>query len=441
MNEVFSNRRLVLAFAPAFPVQSDFDVAFPANIITARHPQNEPQFPATLKTKDETRSCDGEYLLIRKVTSRIAQFTFSYDATAKTGAGWLATGFGVSAAPTGTPQNEQQVIKTTNTAGAPTFALDFEGLSAASAGIPFNATAAAAKAILERIRPIKSGNINVTGTALNDTSGLTVEFINKLAKANIPLLTAAENGATGGTSTVTAGQDGANKTHLITRTTSETPVKFSLVSGFDGATGGAKLYKNLVVGTVTIRATKRGKVTITVVAYGSANYEILNDFVMPECENIAPIMAADCRLKVAGSFVTDDLREFSYTYSNGIDPNDPDNFPFDDIDIAELERGDRTSVFTFQLSGNDTTALFGSMENPDGFKAAVELHIGQPGERVSVISTNSQLELDDQPVAFVGTKNKSAFNVTATPTPDDSTGIVDRVVYHGAATTQFLLEA
>ncbi len=441
-NQTFTNRRLVLAIAPSFPVQTGFGNGFEPSIITLRHPQNEPQTVSIVRTKDEIRDCSGEYLLVRKITSRIAQFTFSYDATAKTVAGWLAYGFGVAAAPTGTPQNETQVLKTTNTAGSPKFAFDFEGLSETSAAIPFDSTAAEVKAILERMRPIKSGNLNITGTTLNSVGGLTVEFVGKLAKANLPLFVPSENGATGGATTVTAGTNGANKLHAITRMISEIPVKFSIISGFDGATGGAKLYKNLIVGSVAVTGTRRGKVVITVTAYGSANYEVLPSYVMPVCVNVDPIMVADCRMKIAGAYVADDLREFSYTYGIGFDPNDPDNFPADDIDIGELEKGDRTSIFTAQLLGNDTTPLVQTIENaPDGYKDDVELHIGQPGERVSIYATDTQLELDDQAISFVGTKNKSAFNLTATPTPDNITGIVDRVEYHGAFATQFLLDA
>lgn len=441
-NETFRNRRLVLAIAPAFPVQAAFDVPFDPDIITLRHPQTEPQFVSTLKTKDEIKDCSGEYLLVRKITSRISQFTFTYDATAKTGAGWLAEGFGVAGAPSGTPQNETQVLKTTNTAGSPTFGLDFEGLADVCSGLAVNSTPAQVVAALQKMRPVKTGNISATGVALNDTGGVTVTFINKLGFANIPLLVPHENGATGGTTTVTAGQNGANKLHHITRMTGEIPVKFCVISGFEGATGGAKLYRNLIVGSVTIRAVKRGKVTITVVAYGSADYEVLPDYVMPACVNVDPIMVADCRLKLAGNWITDDLQEFSYTYGIGFDPNDPDNFPFDDIEIDELEKGDRTSVFTMQIMGNDTTPIFQTIEAAvNGYKAAVELYVGQPGERFAIFATNAQLELDDNPITFIGGKNKSAFNITATPTPDDSTGIVDRVDYIGSNTVQYLLEA
>jgi hypothetical protein len=440
-NEILSNRKAALVISPLFYQQTLFGETWDESLLTLRHPQGEIKgWHAVPKTRDPRRDCTGEYIKIEKVNSRMSKFTVEFDATASLVAGWAALGFGVAAAATGTPQNEQQTLKSTATAGTHLFGLDHEGLSENSSPVPFNATPAELKTALESSRAFKADSVQVTGTALNHVSGLLVEFIGRLAKANLPLMSKDDTSATGGTSTVTAGQNGANKLHAITRMTSERPPMFNVIEGFVGSSIGAKLYKNLVVASIRVGFTRRGKLTVTVVAYGSAVPVALPSFVIPNCSESDPIEAGDCRFEIGGVFIADDLYSCSYVYDNNLDLDPTTAIRFDDIDIDQLRIGDRTSSFQAQIMGTDASPLFIWAQNSDAAFDDCALHCGIPGERVSFIAPYAQFSLDEQELTFVGNSRggRSAFNLTGRPSPDPSTGIVDRVEYHGARTQQFL---
>lgn len=435
--EISPRKNYAIMISDLFYQQAGFDQPFDQSLIDYRHPLvKERVFHAVPMTKEQTPDCTGEYIKIEKVTSRISRFTITFDATAKLVAGWGALGFGIAAAPTGTPQNEIQNLKSAATAGNHKFNLDFEGLSEFSGNVPFNSTPAQLKAALEATRSIKENNVNVTGTALNHVSGLNVEFVNGLRNCNLPLITKNDTGATGGVSTITAVQNGANKLHLISRMTGEKPPQFCLIEGFAGSSEGAKMFKNLVVGSFDVRAVRKGKLTITVVAYGSAVPIPLVGYTIPECdESSDPIMVADCRFSFGGTFVADDLQECGYSYNNNIDLSDPTRF--DSIDIKDLEIGDRTSQFTATILGNDTATLLKNiLANPNGYFTDARLDCGIPGERVSFIAPNVQWSLNETPIDFIGTKGKSAFAVIGRPSP--SSGVVDRIEYHGDNDEQYL---
>lgn len=437
-NVHFSNRKLVLAYAPDFIVQSAFDVALADGDINSRQPQNTPAFHGIIPFRETFRECTGEYVRIEKITGKIARFTIAFDATAKFLAGWFAYLQGTTGAPAGSPANESQTLNLHGaTAGFITLGLDFEGLSGTSVQIATTValTAATVRAALEAIRPIKPGNVAVTGAA---GGPFTISFSpGKLAHANLPLLTLVDS-STGGTGvTIAAAVDGANNVQEITRNNSETPVKFSLIEGFDDNSGVFKKYKNLVVDSWTAAVTRRGKVILTIVAFGSAFPDAVTGYTVPDCANVDPLVAGDCRLKIGSAYVTADLLNFNYTESNNIDVSEQ-ALRFDDIDIDELERGDRTALFTAQILGSPTATLYAFAEDENTAFDTMEIDFGQPGERLAIKAPHTQFRLEDGLIAFVGNKNKSAFSVQGRPSPDGS-GIVTRGTYTGDFATQFLL--
>lgn len=437
MNQTFTNRKLVVAFSPDFKVQTAFDAPIAAASLTARHPQTSPAFHAIIPFREETRDCSGEFIIIEKLTGKIARFTFAFDVTAKLSAGWLAYLQGVAAAPTGSPANETQTISLNGaTGGTATFGLDFEGLAGSSGSVATTAalTAAQLQAALESARAIKAGGVAVTGSA---GGPFTVEFTGRLAKADVPLLTVVDT-STGGTGiTIAAGVTGANNVQEITRSTSQRPVLFSLIEGFEGETNGAKRYKNLVAGEWTVTGTRRGKVTITVVAFGDPTPEILASYVMPACVDQDPIRTADCRVKIGADWITDDLRDFTVTESNNIDVSE-DALRFDDITPDRLERGDRSGSISLTALGVPSSALYAFAADENNAFASFQLSLGNAGERLSLFAPRVQFKIDDGLVEFVGTRNRSAFKLTGRPSPDGS-GVVTRGQYVGAFATRFLL--
>lgn len=431
-NTTFSNRKLVLAYSPAFMAQLAYDTAIATANINARHPQTTPQNHSLVAFREETRECTGAYVIIENITGKIAKFTITFDATAKIIAGWFAYLQGVAAAPTGTPADEVQTFVLGGaTAGDYKLALDFEGLQGTTSAIPFGASNAVIQAALEAIRPIKTGNVVVTGTTTK-----TVTFGGNLAKANIPLLTVVDDTTTGGTGVVVSvGTDGANKLHTITRTSTDRPPLFSLIEGFDGGT--IKKYKNLVVNDWTVTANRRGKVSLTVTAFGDPEGETLSGYSVPACVTQSPVRTKDIRVKVATDWITGDLREFTYTESNNLDVSE-DALKYDDIGPDQLEAGDRTASINFLALGNPASTLAAFAAAEDTAFAAFQVAIGVPGERLTIYNPNTQFRLDDGLVEFVGTRNKSAFRVIGRPSPDNS-NVISRGEYMGAFTGQFLL--
>lgn len=438
-NPRYTNRKLVVAMSPAFMTQPAFDTAIATANLNYRHPQTTPAFHAIVPFREETRDCAGRFVIIEEITGKISRFTFGFNATAKFLAGWFAYLQGVAAAPTGTPANETQTIALGGaTGGNMLLAFDHEGLTGTTSAISTTAalTAATIQAALEALRPIKAGNVSVTGAA---GGPFTVEFVGRLANANVPLLTRTDN-STGGTGVViSAGTAGTNKVHLISRTTSEQPALFSLIEGFDGESDGMKKFKNMVLDSCTVNVNRRGKASLTVVAYGDPIGEVLAGYSVPVCDNQAPISAKDTRLLIGSEYITSDLRELTYTESNNIDVSE-DALKFDDITPDQLEAGDPTASLNALFLGSPTSAMYEFAEDENNAFDAMELALGRPGERLTILAPNTQFRLDDSLVEFVGNRNVSAFRVLGRPSPDGSY-IVTRGIYNGAFTGQFLLNA
>lgn len=435
MNDVFLQNQLVLAFNDDFKIQPSFGVPMLVSDLNARHPQINPTFSSTLRQRREIRDCKGEYILKRKITSKITQFTIGFYAIARTAAGWFALALGAAANPTGTPADETQTLTNDGDGGTFKLRFNFEGLDFTTAAIDFDATAAEVETALESLENIGAGNIAVSGASLS--AGLTITGAGKLAKANLPLFEVADDTTTNGTAAIAAGTNGANYLIQIARNDTNKPLKISAIEGFEENTGGAKLYQDLIVGSVAVSCERFGILTVTITAYGSADYTVLPDYEMPVCSNAEPVYFEDCRLKIGADWITDDLLSFGYTYESGFDPNDPDNFKFYGGRISELQRGNRVSTWNLGVRGNDKSPIYVFAENEDSAFAATELHCGVPGERFSIFAPNVQFQLDDQSIQFSGNNPKSFFNLTGNSAPDGS-NIVDRVEYRGADNTAFL---
>ena len=431
----FRNRKLFVAYSGAFKRQSAFGTPLATADINTRHPQSTPTYPGRTVTREQIRDCSGEYLIREDLTSRLSRLRFSFDADAFLIAGWLAYAQGAAAAPSGTQANEVQTITPTGTISGGTYnvAMTFEGITD-NVDIPWNATAAETKTYLESLRPIKAGNVGVTGTL---ATTVVITFQGKLASYNMPALTI--DGALltgGGTIALSTTTPGTSKVHEITRTTnSQTPVT-SIIVGFEGDTGNFEKFKDYVVNSVTIRGALRGKVTVELDLIGSADVLTAIGYSVPACVNINPIYTKDCRLEVNSTFISSSMREFTYTYSNNIFSGD-DAFPYDDIDVERLEHGDRTSSFTFSVYGSkgDTIYTLGEAESV----VPVNLYLGSPSNRVIIDAPKTSIKLADDPIAFAGEANRSTINITGTPFYDSGTsGTPDRVHYYGNETATFL---
>lgn len=440
-NPKFTNRKLVLAMSPAFMVQTAFDSAIATANLNYRHPQATPQRHGIQAFREQERSCDARWVVIEELTGKIARFTLGFSASAKFLAGHFSYLQGIAGAPTGTPANESQTLDLNGaTAGNFTLELDHEGLAGETIDIAGSAalTAATVQSALENLRPIKAGNVSVSGSA---GGPFTISFAGgRLANANIPLITVNDS-TTGGTGVeVTAGTDGANKTQLISRTSSESPALWSAVEGFDGESGGMKRYKNLVTDSWTMNINRRGKANLTVVAYGDPIGETLVGYSTPACDTPSPIHAKDSRfLLETFGYQGGDLRELTITESNNIDVSE-EALRWDDITPDQLQSGDPTMEINALFVGSPTSDFSEFCEDENNAFDGVTIPLGRPGERFTYLADNVQWRLDDGLTEFVGNRNVSAFRVLGRPSPDVS-NVVSRGEYHGAYTGQFLLSS
>jgi hypothetical protein len=436
-NPKYTNRKLVVAYPGEFQVQPAFGTPIADGDINKRQAQATPAFHANVAFREELRSCDARFVIQEILTGKIARFTFAWSATAYLAAGWYAYLKGVAAAPTGSPADESQTLNLHGaTSGHITLGLDFEGLSETSVNIATSAalTAATIKTALENLRPIKKGNVNVTGSA---GGPFTITFQNKLAKANLPMLTLVD-ASTGGTGvTIASATNGANNLHAISATTSENPALFSLIEGYDGENLTNK-FKDMVLDSWSVNLTRRGRMNLTVTAYGDPIPDVLSGYSMPTCDNPAPIHAKDCRIKIGSAYVGGDMRELTYTESNNIDVSE-DAMSFDDITPDQLQAGDPTASLSALIIGSPTSNLYTFADDaPDDAFDTLELDLGVPGERLAIFAPHTQFRLDDGLQEYVGNRNVSAFRLLGRPSPDNS-NIFTRGEYTGAVATQFLL--
>lgn len=439
-NPKYTDRKLAVVVSSDFMIQPAHDTPIDVANLDYRHPQTTRQTHNIVAFREAERSCDGKYIVIEELTGKIARFTIVFSATAKFAAGWFAMLQGVAALPTGTPANETQTLNL-NGATAGTFKLKMvhEGLEGATAIIAASAalTAASVQSAYEAIRPIKSGNVSVSG---DDGGPFTIEYTGRLANANMPLAEVIDDTTSGGSGvTIAAGTNGANKLHLISRTASETPVQFSVVEGFVGETDGIKRYKNLVLDSWTASLNRRGKLALTIVAYGSPTPEVLAGFSIPNCVNPTPVKAMDTRVVVGGVYLGGDLRELTLGESNNIDVSD-EAILWDDAEPDQLIAGDPTFNFSALIAGSPTSPLYAFADDENNAFDDLAVHFGRPGERFSYFADNAQFRLDDGLTEFVGPRAVSAFRLIGRPSPD-AAGIASYAQYHGAHATQFLLSS
>jgi hypothetical protein len=232
---------------------------------------------------------------------------------------------------------------------------------------------------------------------------------------------------------------GAPYTEAITRRASDQLSATSFIVGAEDSDEPAELYKDMILNTLDIEATIRGKVTMRANFIGSANVAVVPSYTPPACGNLVALYAQDCQLLVGGVDYTSDLRQFHYAYNNNLAAND-DPFPFDAIDLVRLERSEQgeTSQLTFGVYGTKTHALYGHAFAEDVL--ALALRLGSATEGTSIIALGAQVTLGEPPVGYAGEANRSVVNVEASPF-SVSGAKPDHVNYVGASSPRLLVAA
>jgi hypothetical protein len=415
--------------------QVDFDTPMADATLNRRH--NCTIQIENVRERETVYDCSQQDIHEETVDSQLKRITITYaSVTADFILMWLAYFLSAAAAPTGTAQNEVQTITVDATAGTFPLSFDFEGLSGTTPQLPFNANAATVQAALEKLRPIKEGNVVCAGAL---ATGMTVTFQGDLAKANVPMLTTSSAALTGNTHTASIVQTtaGGNKYHALTRSTDDDLAHFSAGTGYDDASAAdPDKLSGLTCNQIVITLNKRKNVTLQIVSVGKFETDDLVGFTVPDCENLPALKGRDCRIKIDGNWVTEDLWQATITLNNNI-PTGDDAFPFDDVNPDGFQRGEKpTYSLALQILGSKGDAVYTLCE--DESKVDVEAHLGKPGDRASVIFPTTLMKFGSNPTQFVGELNRSAIVIDASPHKDATLKAPLRAEGYIDQTTAFL---
>lgn len=407
-------RKFFLVLSSLFKRQSAFGSAMADAALDKRH--NCTVTFEDVVERETVYDCSQQDIFSEEKNSQLKRVRVSYaTVTAQIIAGWLAYFLSAAAAPVGTPADEQQTVTIDATGGTFTLSFAFEGLAGTTAAIAHNATAATVQAALEALDSIGAGGVSVTKAG----SVFTVAFIGRLAKANVAPMTANASALTGGagTAVVATTVPGTNKFHAISRSTDDALAKFSVGAGFEENLGAnPEKFFNMVCESLTVQINKRKNVTLEVTAVGRFTPAEMTAFTVPACENLPALKGRDCRLKINSAFYAEDLWQCGFTLNNNVPVGD-DAFPFNGVEVANLERGEKPAQsISMQLLGSRGDAVYALCETET--KVPVEILLGVPGERASVIFPNALMKFGTNRTRYVGELSRTAIQVEATPHKD-----------------------
>lgn len=410
-----------LAVSGAGGVQTAFDV---------------PMLDAKLDTRDkctitvenvETRKvymdCEDRDPDERVKFTHLKRFTFVYvEVYPQIMARWAAYYFGATAAPVGTPVNEIQTLMRTGTVSGGVFPITFplEGRSGLSKPIAWNATPPQIQAALVNPQAsigniLKSGDVAVSG---DWTTGIIVEFLNRLRKADLPLLTINAAGLTGAGAgiSVTETTPGEQNYFPFTRSTSKTKVYFSFGLGFKSTSALNEKYYNAVVEKFDPVITAAGDVGLTVTVLCNFDSEVVPGLVTPPCIRYPALKSSECRVEINNNWETLDVLSENYALDDKI-PIDSDTFGFDGMNPESFERGK-------QPTASITASIFGTKLDPLGIAVANEeevpyiTHFGFPGNRFSLIAPRTSVISQTNPRQFGGTRDNLLIALDGLPLRD-----------------------
>lgn len=231
-------------------------------------------------------------------------------------------------------------------------------------------------------------------------------------KQDVPLITVNTFSLTGGTSSFATTTPGVGLTHAITRLTGYTLPMMTLYVGFRGSSVQPKIFKNVVVNSVRIRAASREKVTVQVELIGSGDLDFATGFTMPDCQDLLPLRFGDCKAFIAGTdYIASNLmREFEYYFQNDVVPK----FDGAGVDATRFERADkRPSQYNFFVLGEPGDALDLLAQARTSFP--VILQIGPDGRNVTCTSPQALVKPASTSIRFGGDPPESELAIECRP--------------------------
>ena len=393
-------------------------------------------------TSEPIYDCDEQDQIGEEERSRLVRITITYaQLSAQILLGWFAYFLGSASTDEADQANEVQTIQGNGEGTLIARLVDFEGKTYESKPFAHTATAAQVQAAFEADEAFKRGNIAVTGASL--AAGYAIEFTGRFANTNIPTLILVTTGLTTGTANVTQTTAGSNNTHHIVRSSDDTLPYFSFVTGFKMDTAKADKFFNLVADALSLTLNRRRDVGLTVTLIGRLTPTEIDNFTIPPCYLPDWLRGEDVRFLIDdgdildSEYITDDLFTSTLNFNNSV-PTDDDAFPFDDVEVGSLERGEKpTYPITAQVFGSKGDPLHTFAKGKGTGELTVLL--GKPSDRVAIMFGKAKFKLASQNRAvFAGTANRSVIPLEITPFGDEVQGAPLRVEGRIDQTAAFL---
>jgi len=378
--------------------------------------------------RSEQLSCNNRDLIGEPLKTRYRRFRLTYNSpTPQQIFRQIAYFAGSVDAPVGTPANEVQTLTRSGTVSGGTFTLSFslEGRSGTTKPIAWDASNAAILAALTNAaatigKIIKPGDVAVSG---DWTGGVVLTFAKRLRNTNLPLLTVDNTNITGGGSIAIAQTTAGDQNfHAAQRTDDASKVLFGLALGNKADSTVTEKYGDCVSESInfTIDA-EQTNIQMQVTICANFNPDAFTSFSVPACTNLPPVLAVDTRLKINGVFRHRNLVNHAIALSDNVPVGAM--FGFDDVDISvapvagarptqehttELfhDRADTNSVSLRQLALDELT---------ESNEVEFITHLGNPGNRVSIIADETKIKPQGQLDGFSGDAEQSTIRLIGTP--------------------------
>jgi hypothetical protein len=393
--------------------------------------------------RGEERDCQNVNIVGRPVRTRLMPFRITYRKVTPTIlAFWAAYKEGGESYTAGSPADEVQTLTRTGTVSGGTFTLSLtlEGRTGITNDIAWNATPAQVQAALYAptasiSKLIQQGDVVVTG---DWTGGMVLTFGGRLAKWNLPILVVGNGSITGG-GTVDIAQTtaGAQRSHVITRSTGDDKILFSFVTGDINSTVAQRKYGDAYVDGFEIQNDAGdGNVGLVVTGACNYNYEELSGYSVPACVNPAPLRTTEVRVQINSVWWTVDV----VSHTVNISDNVPQAalFRFDDVDPSVApERGNQPSqLFTGEFYGDEESALRILAESSNTATSSqttvvYNIHYGHGGNRFSIIAPEAYVYPQSPIEGFAGELEEKTVRVFGEPW-----GVTGTPVNYAAAISQ-----
>lgn len=397
---------LTIAYNPAWKRQSAWDTPLVNADITKSFPATSRNYIELDDDTEDVYDCTNEDFLFETLVGRRARLTIDFDFDPDLGAGLEAFAKGAAGAPSG-GTNEVQSEAMTGTGGSRALIVQTGADQQQTSALAFDADAAAIQAALEALSNVAPGDIVVSGAG-----PFVYTFGGALGKQDVNQIVSESHLLTGGTSVITTTTPGVGLLHKINRIVAYTLPLMTLYIGFRGSSFQPVIFKNIVVDSIRVRASSRGKVTATVVLVGSAELNEATGFTMPACQDLIPIRFGDCQMIIGGyDYIANNLgREFEYYYQNDVSPI----FDGAGLYATRHERADRRPCgFNFFMLGEPGDVLHTLAKNRTSLDAS--LRLGPTGRNLKIIVTAGLVKLAPQQIRGGGDPSEAELAIIVRP--------------------------